>query len=99
MIRIMLGRRRPYHQHILPNATFTPSNARLFSNRSTTFYWIAADQPTFVPDVNWLFAMGTDGTIDVKICNTWDMDDIREAHKQWDKGSGAGSNLIRISKV
>ncbi|KAI0142718.1 zinc-binding dehydrogenase [Xylariaceae sp. FL1272] len=84
---------------IIPVIKLFLKNAKVFSNRSTTFYGITRDQPTFVSDVNRLFAMVKDGTIDVKIRNTWNMDDIKKAHEQWGRGSGVGSNLIRISKA
>ncbi|KAI1118621.1 zinc-binding dehydrogenase [Nemania sp. NC0429] len=74
-------------------------NAKIFSNRSTVLYYIARDQPTFVPNVNALFRLVKEGKIDVVIKNIWDMEDIKTAHESWATNSGIGSNLIRISKA
>ncbi|KAI8949004.1 zinc-binding dehydrogenase [Xylaria longipes] len=81
-----------------PLAKLLMKNAKIFSNRSTCFYYIARDQASFVPSVNTLFDMVKDGKIDVIIKNIWDMEDIKTAHQSWASSVGIGSNLIRISK-
>ncbi|KAI0204483.1 zinc-binding dehydrogenase [Astrocystis sublimbata] len=84
---------------LIPVTKLLLKNAKIFSNRSTTFYYIFRDQTSFVPTVNTLFNMVRDGKINVVIKNTWDMDDIKTAHQSWASSSGIGSNLIRISKT
>ncbi|KAI8628442.1 zinc-binding dehydrogenase [Xylariaceae sp. FL1651] len=74
-------------------------NAKIFSNRRTTFFGVSRDQASFVPNVNALFAMVKDKQIDIAIRNIWDMENIQDAHRGWGKGAGVGSNLIRISKA
>ncbi|KAI0548016.1 zinc-binding dehydrogenase [Xylaria curta] len=83
---------------VKPVAKLLFKNAKIFSNRSTCFYYITRDQASFVPSVNTLFGMAKDGKIDIVIKNIWDMDDIKTAHQSWASSSGIGSNLIRISK-
>ncbi|KAI1124743.1 zinc-binding dehydrogenase [Nemania abortiva] len=83
----------------VPVAKLLLKNAKVFSNRRTVFYYIARDQPTFVPSVNALFGMVKDGEIDVVIKNIWDMEDIKTAHQNWATSTGVGSNLIRISNA
>ncbi|KAI0969551.1 zinc-binding dehydrogenase [Xylaria arbuscula] len=73
-------------------------NAKIFSNRKTSFYYISRDQATFVPSVDALFGMILDGKIEIVIKNVWDMEDIQTAHRSWASGAGIGSNLIRVSK-
>ncbi|KAI1748584.1 zinc-binding dehydrogenase [Xylaria castorea] len=84
---------------VKPVAKLLLKNAKIFSNRSTCFYYIGRDQASFVPSVDALFGMVKDGKIDVVIKNIWDMDDIKTAHQSWSSSVGIGSNLIRISKA
>ncbi|KAI0105240.1 zinc-binding dehydrogenase [Nemania sp. FL0031] len=89
----------PSGSAFVPLAKLLLKNAKVFSNRRTVFYYIARDQPSFVPSVNALFGMVKDGEIDVVIKNIWDMEDIKTAHENWATGAGVGSNLIRVSNA
>ncbi|KAI3321110.1 zinc-binding dehydrogenase [Xylariaceae sp. AK1471] len=89
----------PSGSAFVPIAKLLFKNAKVFSNRRTSFYYIARDQASFVPSVKTLFGMVKDGEINVSIKNIWDMENIQEAHRSWATGVGIGSNLIRVSKA
>ncbi|KAI1329496.1 zinc-binding dehydrogenase [Xylariaceae sp. FL0255] len=83
---------------VIPVMKLFLKNVKVFSNRSTTFFCIAKDQATFVPDCETIFDLVQSGQIEIPIRNVWDMENIQEAHKNWGSGSGYGSNLISIPK-
>jgi NADPH:quinone reductase-like Zn-dependent oxidoreductase len=64
--------------------------------RRTTFYYISRDDKTFVPDLSTLFGMLKQGTIRVPIKHVYALEEVPEAHRSWNKGSGVGSILVKV---
>ncbi|KAH6693942.1 chaperonin 10-like protein [Plectosphaerella plurivora] len=71
-------------------------NGCMWSKRSTSFYYIDRDHSTFMPDVYKLLDMLVEGKIEVPVKKVWDLENVREAHEQWNKNPGMGSCMIRV---
>ncbi|KAI0475445.1 protein indc11 [Xylariaceae sp. FL0804] len=68
--------------------------------RRTTFFGVRRESATYRPNVAALMDLVRSGAVDVPIRKVWDLEDIRQAHREWGSGGdGAiGSYLIRIAK-
>lgn len=78
-------------------AKLLAQNLRVFCKRSTTFYYIDMNQKTFKPELQKLLQLLQDGTIDVRIKEVWELDNIHDAHNSWGKTPGIGSLLVRVN--
>jgi NADPH:quinone reductase-like Zn-dependent oxidoreductase len=67
-----------------------------WSRKRTSLYFVSRDHPTFEPELNALFELLSQGKIDAPIKAVYDLEDIRDAHRNWGKGAGVGSVVIRI---
>ncbi|KAH8173648.1 zinc-binding dehydrogenase domain-containing protein [Sarocladium implicatum] len=74
------------------------ANAKCWSKKSFSFFYINRDQSTYKPELEILVEMLRQGQISVPIKKVWAMDDIRDAHEGWGKVSGVGSLLIQVAK-
>jgi len=68
-----------------------------FCPKKTTFYYISRNDKSFVPDLMTLFGMLEHGQIKVPIKAVYELEDIQEAHRNWSKGTGMGSTIVKIS--
>ncbi|KAL7793027.1 GroES-like protein [Trichoderma ceciliae] len=84
--------RSPY----LPMIKLLLKGLYFWSNKTTTLFFITRDQKTFAPELRTLFNMVKEGTVHPPIKVVWEFDDIKNAHEAWGKGSGMGSQLVRI---
>jgi NADPH:quinone reductase-like Zn-dependent oxidoreductase len=66
--------------------------------RRTAFYYISRDDKTFVPDLIALFDLLKEGKIQVSVKHIYALEDVPEAHKGWNKGTGMGSNLVKVAE-
>lgn len=79
------------------------SVAKLFarngqSGKRTTFYGLAKENPTYVANLKTLIEMLKNGDFKVPIRKVWELDEIREAHRAWSRGTGIGSVVVKIAK-
>ena len=93
----------------LPTLTKTPTRAvlpvilRLFarnllfwSGKRTIFFGLNRASKTFMPDLNILFDWLKSGKICVPIRATFELDDIKEAHREYASSARMGSIVIEI---
>ncbi len=73
-------------------------NLAFWSGRKTIFYYITRDQKTFVPDLETLFDLLKTGKLSVPIKAVYPLENIQDAHREWGKGSGMGSIIIKVQK-
>ncbi|OTB04724.1 hypothetical protein M426DRAFT_320584 [Hypoxylon sp. CI-4A] len=73
-------------------------NLNVLSRKRTTFFGISRDSSTYKSNLTTLLDLVKNGTVTVPIKNVWDMEDIKIAHREWGRGSGIGSLLIKVSK-
>jgi synaptic vesicle membrane protein VAT-1 len=74
-------------------------NLALWSGKKTTFYYISRDSKNFVPDLQALFDLLKNGRISVPIKAVFPLEKIQDAHREWGKGSGMGSVVIKVGKT
>ena len=79
-------------------AKLLAKNAIVFCKRSTTFFYVARDDKALKGELGDLMTLVRDEKIKVPIKATFDLDDIKEAHRSWGKAPGVGSLLIRVGK-
>lgn len=72
-------------------------NLKLWEHRSTKFFAISRDSKTYRADLERLLALVEAGDITVPIKKVWDLEDVREAHRNWGKAEGMGSVVIKVS--
>ena len=69
-----------------------------FGSKKTKFYYIARDQDTFKPNLLALFDLVQQGKINVPIKKVWKLEDVQQAHRDYEKGlNGVGSLLIDVA--
>ena len=71
-------------------------NLIFWSRKKTTFYYIDRNQKTFEPDLKALYALASEGKIEVLVKKVFGMEDIQEAHRMFNRTEGIGSFLIRV---
>ncbi|KAI4184184.1 MAG: hypothetical protein L6R41_004923 [Letrouitia leprolyta] len=81
---------------IMPTLKLFSRNLNFFCGKSTTFYYIDRNQKTFEPDLKALFTLLGEGKIDVLIKKVFELEDVREAHRQFNHIEGLGSFAIRV---
>jgi synaptic vesicle membrane protein VAT-1 len=67
------------------------------SGRRAKFCYISRDSSSFEPDLLALFDLCLQGKIDVKIKRIYELEEVPQAHVEWNKGAGMGSLLIRLA--
>ncbi|KLU92517.1 hypothetical protein MAPG_11462 [Magnaporthiopsis poae ATCC 64411] len=72
-------------------------NLKLWEYRSARFFAISRDSKTYTADLERLLALVKAGDVTVPIKKVWDLEDVREAHRNWGKAEGMGSVVIRVS--
>ncbi|KAM0330568.1 hypothetical protein ACHAQA_003515 [Verticillium albo-atrum] len=82
---------------IWPFVKFLARGKVPFSQKRTSFYFISRDDQDFEPNLRKLFDLLSQGKIVVPIRKLWDLEDVQEAHRQWQSGTGVGSVVIRVS--
>jgi NADPH:quinone reductase-like Zn-dependent oxidoreductase len=70
-------------------------NLAFWRRKKTIFYYISRDAKTFVPDLEALFDLLRNGKLSVPIKAVFPLEKIQDAHREWAKGSGMGSIVIR----
>ncbi|KAI1812329.1 zinc-binding dehydrogenase [Poronia punctata] len=68
------------------------------NSKSSTFFGVSRDSAHYYDNITTLLNMLREGKIEVPIKNVWDMEDIQAAHREWGRGSGIGSFLIKVAK-
>lgn len=81
---------------LMPTMKLFSRNLVFWCGKSTTFYYIDRSQKTFEPNLKALFALLGEGKIEVLIKKVFELEDIREAHRQFNKVEGVGSFAIRV---
>lgn len=72
--------------------------ANPFTCKRATFFAISRDSSSYIPNVEALLELLSKGEIAVPIKAVWDLEDVQDAHRQWGRGGGVGSLLIRVAK-
>jgi synaptic vesicle membrane protein VAT-1 len=73
-------------------------NLAFWSGKKTIFYYISRDSKTFVSDLEALFDLLKRGKVTVPIKAVIPLEDIQNAHREWGKGTGMGSIVIKVRK-
>ena len=68
-----------------------------FCPYKTSFYYIDRDQKEFEPDLKTLIGLLQKGTIRVPIRQVWTLDEVPEGHRNWNKGPGVGSVIVKVA--
>lgn len=71
-------------------------NGCLWTKRSTSFYYVDRDRSTFMEDLQALMGMLAEGKFEVPIKKVWDLDNVRDAHENWNAIPGMGCCMIRV---
>lgn len=87
----------------LPRRPALPVILRLFAKnflfwrrKRTTFYGLTRTSKHYKPDLEHLFALLKAGRINVPIKATFNLDQIREAHREYARSAGTGSIILQI---
>ena len=84
---------------VIPSALkLFSKNLFLWSGKRTTFYGINRGSKHFASDLAQLFAWLKDGRISVPIKNTYRLDEIRKAHREYGSSDRMGSIVIEVSQ-
>src|SRR5580658_6595661 len=88
-----------------PERSVIPSALKLFSKnlffwsgKRTTFYGVNRGSKHFASDLEQLFAWLKDGRISVPIKNTFSLDEIQKAHREYASSERMGSIVIEVSR-
>jgi NADPH:quinone reductase-like Zn-dependent oxidoreductase len=88
-----------------PQRSVIPSVLKLFlknlffwSGKRTTFFGVSRGSKHFASDLQQLFAWLQEGRISVPIKNTFKLDEIREAHREYAGSERMGSIVIEVSR-
>jgi NADPH:quinone reductase-like Zn-dependent oxidoreductase len=73
-------------------------NLGFWSGKKTIFYYITRGSKTFVPDLETLFDLLKRGKLSVPIKAIYPLENIQDAHREWGKGSGMGSIVIKVQE-
>jgi synaptic vesicle membrane protein VAT-1 len=93
----ILSREHAGSSRMWPVAKLMAKNARVWAKKRVRLYAISRDDGFFASDLARLFEMARHGEVEVKIKRVWALDEIQEAHREYGKGEGIGSSLIKIS--
>lgn len=66
--------------------------------KRTTFYGLTKDNSSYVNNMNSMMSMLKKGEVTVPIKKVWQLDEIWDAHKAWNSGTGIGSVVIQVSQ-
>jgi NADPH:quinone reductase-like Zn-dependent oxidoreductase len=69
-----------------------------FCPNKTTFFYINRDQKTFEPELRRLFGMLGRGEISAPIRKMWTLEEVPEAHLNWNKDAGVGAVVIKVAE-
>ncbi|KAI4157197.1 MAG: hypothetical protein LQ346_009121 [Caloplaca aetnensis] len=83
---------------IWPTLKLLARNLAFWDGRRTRFYYIDRGHATFEPDLKALFALLGEGRIEVPVKRVWDLEDVREAHRGFNRTEGVGSFLIKVGE-
>ena len=72
-------------------------NLCMTTKRKASFFYIDKDQSTFVPELKALFDLSLQGKIHVPIKRFLTLEEYPEAHRTWNKTTGIGSVVVKIS--
>jgi NADPH:quinone reductase-like Zn-dependent oxidoreductase len=73
-------------------------NLAFWSGKKTIFYGISRNSKTFLSDLETLFDLLKTGKLSVPIKAVFQLENIQGAHREWAKGSGMGSIVIKVQK-
>jgi NADPH:quinone reductase-like Zn-dependent oxidoreductase len=73
-------------------------NLAFWSGKKTIFYYINRDSKTFGPDLETLFDLLKTGRLLVPVKAVFSLENIRDAHREWGKGAGMGSVVIKVQR-
>jgi NADPH:quinone reductase-like Zn-dependent oxidoreductase len=73
-------------------------NLAFWSGKKTIFYYITRGSKTFVRDLETLFDLLKRGKLPVPIKAIYPLENIQDAHREWGKGSGMGSIVIKVQR-
>ncbi|KAF2129233.1 GroES-like protein [Dothidotthia symphoricarpi CBS 119687] len=82
---------------VLYIAKLLANNMNPFCPNKTNFFYISRDQVTFEPEVRACLDMLKTGEVTVPIRKVWALDEVPEAHRTWNKGTGVGAVVIRVA--
>jgi NADPH:quinone reductase-like Zn-dependent oxidoreductase len=69
-----------------------------WSGKRTTFFGVNRGSKHFASDLEQLFAWLKDGKISVPIKNTFRLDEIQKAHREYANSERMGSIVIEVSR-
>jgi NADPH:quinone reductase-like Zn-dependent oxidoreductase len=69
-----------------------------FCPKKTSFYYIDRDQKTYRPELETLFGLLKRGEIEVPIRRVWGLEEVPQAHREWNKGAGVGSVVVKVAE-
>lgn len=69
-----------------------------FCPNKTSFFYIDKDQKTFAPELKTLFGMLERGEVKVPIKKMWTLEEVPQAHREWNKNSSVGAVVIKVSE-
>jgi NADPH:quinone reductase-like Zn-dependent oxidoreductase len=69
-------------------------NLAFWSGKRTTFFGVRRDSKYFATDLEQLFAWLKEGKISVPIRAKFTLDEIQQAHREYERGAGLGSIVI-----
>jgi NADPH:quinone reductase-like Zn-dependent oxidoreductase len=64
----------------------------------TSFFYIDKDQKTYAPELKTLFGMLERGEVEVPIKKMWTLEEVPQAHREWNKNSAIGAVVIKVSE-
>ena len=73
-------------------------NLAFWSGKKAIFYGISRNSKTFLSDLETLFDLLKTGRLSVPIKAVFQLENIQGAHREWAKGSGMGSIVIKVQK-
>ncbi len=73
-------------------------NLQFGSGKRTTFFGVNRASKHFAPDLELLFGWLASGKITVPIKAVFPLEQIREAHREYDRSTGVGSIILEVSR-
>jgi NADPH:quinone reductase-like Zn-dependent oxidoreductase len=73
-------------------------NVAFWTGKRTTFFGVLRSAKYFSPDLEQLLAWLKDGKISVPVKARFTLDEIREAHREYERGAGVGSIVIEVGR-
>ena len=71
-------------------------NLAFWTGKKTMFYYLSRDSNNFVPDLETLFGLLKAGKVSIPIKAVFPLEKIQDAHREWSKGFGMGSVVIKV---